>query len=263
MGISFENPDQYIGGSGGGSVITLPAALTGLAGLQLDNSTTVQTIPNLHPDIIAKIAYYPSPKAHIEIAGIERTFKVWNITTGQPTSAFYFTKAAGGGAINANFEVVKNVRLFTNNLWGPGVGRFFFGNAPDLIIRANGDISPIHSGGMVQGVEATHDKWLFYAYYGATYIDRDVAIDTNGNQIGYGYRGAPNSQNRTIQEATVGFNQTVWKDPRYGAINFMGQYAYFFRNPWYVAPNAPKATHLNTLFFNLRYTLPGAPPPAR
>src|ERR1017187_5580050 len=51
VGLSLENPDAYIGGSGGGSGITLPSALSGLAGSQLDNASTVQTTPNLHPDI--------------------------------------------------------------------------------------------------------------------------------------------------------------------------------------------------------------------
>ena len=46
--------------------------------------------------------------------------------------------------------------------------------------------------------------------------------------------GSPNSQNRTIQEVTFGFNQTMWKNPRYGAINFMGQYECAeMRAPWY------------------------------
>ena len=50
-----------------------------------------------------------------------------------------------------------------------------------------------------------------------------------------------NSQNRAIQEITFGFNQTIWANPRYGAINLMGQYEYLTRNPWYVAPNSPDA----------------------
>ncbi|MGD0579095.1 MAG: hypothetical protein ABSC08_09215, partial [Bryobacteraceae bacterium] len=38
FGVSLENPDQYIGGSGGGSSITLPSALSTLAGVELDNA---------------------------------------------------------------------------------------------------------------------------------------------------------------------------------------------------------------------------------
>ena len=37
----------------------------------------------------------------------------------------------------------------------------------------------------------------------------------------------------------------------------MGQYEWLQRNPWFVAAGAPKGTHDNTIYFNLRYTLPG------
>lgn len=267
MGVSFENPDQYMGGSGGGSTTVLPAALTGLAGTQLDNQTNVQTIPNLHPDIIAKIAFDPSAKAHVEVAGILRTFKLWNTTTGQPTSGQYSTKTGGGGSINANFEIVKNVRLVTNNYWSDGGGRYLFGQAPDVVVRADGSVSPIHSGGTVDGIEAVVNKnTLLYAYYGGIYVGRNVVVDTNGTSlVGYGYRGSSNSQNRAIQEITFGFNQTLWKDAKYGALNFMGQYEYLMRSPWYWAANVAggKGTHDNTIYFNFRYTLPGGAPAAK
>ena len=55
-------------------------------------------------------------------------------------------------------------------------------------------------------------------------------------------------------------NQTIWKDAKWGAVNVMGSYAYLFREPWYVAAGAPKSAHDDTIFVNLRYTLPGAPP---
>jgi len=259
MGLSFENPDTYIGGSGGGPTITLPSALSSLAGSQLDNASNVQTTPNLQPDIIAKIALDPTARAHVEVAGIERTFKDWN-----PTTNVYSTKVGGGGSLNANLEVVKNFRLITNNMWGQGVGRYFFGNAPDLIVRADASISPIHAGGIVEGFEATLKNTLLYGYYSGIYIGRDVALDLNGTTlIGYGYRGASNSQNKTVQEITFGFNQTLWKDAKYGALNLMGQYQYLMRNPWYIAVNTPKATHDNTIYVNVRYTLPGAPPAPR
>jgi hypothetical protein len=261
-GLSFENPDAYVGGSAGGSSVVFPTALAGLAGSQLDNQTNVQTTPNVHPDIIAKIAFDPTSRVHVELAGIERTFKVWNTTTGQPTSGQYSTKVGGGGAINGNFEIVKNVRLITNNYWSDGGGRYLFGQAPDVIVHADGTLSGIHSGGTVNGFEAVVAKnTLLYAYYGGIYIKRNVAVDANGaSLVGYGYRGSANSQNRAIQEVTVGFNQTLWKDAKYGALNFMGQYEYLTRNPWYVAANAPKATHDNTIYFNFRYTLPGGAP---
>jgi hypothetical protein len=261
-GVSFENPEAYIGGSGGSGTVVLPTALAGLAGSQLDNQTTQQATPNVHPDIISKIAFDPSSRVHFEIAGLYRTFKIWNTTTGTPFAGQYSTKGAGGGSINANFEIAKGLRIVTNNYWSDGGGRYIFGQAPDTIVRADGTLSPVHSGGFVEGFEYTHKNSLLYAYYGGIYIGRNVAVDTNGSLIGYGYRGSANSQNRSINEVSFGFNQTIWKDAKYGALNFMGQYEYLMRNPWFVAVNSPKATHDNTIFFNFRYTLPGGPPPA-
>jgi len=257
FGLSLENPDQYIGGSGGGPTITLPSALSSLGGGQFDNSTNVLSTPNLHPDIIAKIAFDPSSRFHFEVGGVERTFKDWN-----PVTGVHSTVAGGGVSVNANVEVVKNFRLFTNNYWSDGGGRYLFGNAPDVVIRADGSISPIHSGGTVDGFEAqVTKKLMLYAYYGGLYIGRNTAYDANGTSlVGYGYTKSPATQNRAINEVTFGFNQTIWKDAKYGALNFMGQYEYLMRNPWYVAAGAPKSAHDNTIYLNLRYTLPGSAP---
>jgi len=92
------------------------------------------------------------------------------------------------------------------------------------------------------------------------YIGRNTARDLNGSLIGYGYSGSANGQNRAIQEGTFGLNQTFWRDPKYGSLSMFLQYAYFFRNPWYVAPGAPKNAHENAVWFDLRYTLPGSAP---
>ena len=258
--ISFENPNQYIGGSAGESAtaVTLPAAaaLSGIGGTQVDNTSNTLSTPNVHPDIIAKIAFDPSAKFHFEVAGIERTFKIYN--SGPRT---YSTKAGGGVLLSANGEIMKNVRLLTTNFWSDGGGRYMFGTAPDFILRADGTVSPIHAGGTVDGIEATIKNTLLYTYYGAYYIGKNTAVDANGTtKIGYGFAGSPNTDNRAIQEITFGFNHTLWKNPRYGAINAMGQYAYLTRAPWAVLAGQPKAAHDNTIFFNLRYTLPGGMP---
>ena len=73
---------------------------------------------------------------------------------------------------------MKNFRLITNNMWGQGIGRYFFGEAPDLIVRANGSVSPIHAGGWVEGFEATLKNTLLYGYYSGIYVGRDVALDS-------------------------------------------------------------------------------------
>jgi hypothetical protein len=260
MGVSFENPNQYMGGSSGGGAVILPSALTALAGSQLDNASNVLATPNVHPDIIAKIAFDPNAHLHFEVAGIERTFKVWD-----PSTNAYSTKAGGGGSINANVEVFKGFRLITNNFWSDGGGRYLFGQAPDVVVRANGTLSPIHAGGFVEGFEAqVNPNLMLWGYYGAVLVGRDVALDANGTSlIGYGFTGSANSQNRAIQEGTIGFTKTFWKDAKYGSLSFIGQYEYATRNPWYVATNAPKSAHDNTIYMDLRYTLPGGVPTSR
>ncbi len=257
FGLSAEQPDQYIGGSAGGSGITLPTALAGLSGTQLDAASETLAAPTVAPDIIAKVAFDPNSKFHFEVGGIERTFK----TVNPSVLSQKYTATGGGVLLGANVEVAKGIRLITTNFWSDGGGRYLFGQAPDLIVRTDGSLSLVHAGGTVDGVEATIKNTLLYAYYGGDYIGRNVAYDANGKtQVGYGFTGSPNSQNRAINEVTFGFNQTMWKNPRYGAINLMGQYEWLQRNPWFVALGSPKATHDNTIYFNVRYSLPGSMP---
>ena len=40
----------------------------------------------------------------------------------------------------------------------------------------------------------------------------------------------------------------------------MGQYEWLNRSLWYNASTAPKGTHDSTIYFDIRYTLPGAIP---
>ena len=257
FGLSAEQPDQYIGGSAGGSGITLPTALSALSGTQLDAANETLAAPTVAPDIIAKVAFDPNAKLHFEVAGIERTFK----TVNPSLLTQKFTATGGGVQFGANVEAFKGVRLITTNFWSDGGGRYLFGQAPDLIVRNDGSLSLIHAGGTVDGVEATIKNTVLYGYYGGVYIGRDSAYDANGKSlIGYGYTGSPNSQNRAINEVTFGFNQTMWRDPRYGAINVMGQYEWLERDPWFVALGSPKATHDSTIYFNVRYSLPGSMP---
>jgi hypothetical protein len=186
---------------------------------------------------------------------VERQFQLFN-----PNTSTHYSTVGGGGFVNLNFELFKGFRLLTNNFWSDGGGRYIFGQAPDLIARADGSPSLVHSGSTVSGFEYTHKNTLIYSYYGGLYVGRDVAIDTNGNPVGYGYTGSPAGQNRAVQEGTFGFAQTFWKDAKYGALTFMGQYSYLSRDPWSVATGQPKNARLSMAFVNLRYTLPGSAP---
>ncbi len=260
IGVSLENPEQYVGGSTGGPTITLPAALaTSYVSSVISeaaNDNGNQTTPNLAPDVIVKMAADPTSRIHFEVAGLERAFRAFNLVNGKRFGAL-----GVGGAFNTILGLTDNFRLTSTNFWSDGGGRYLFGQAPDLVVRSDGSLSPVHSGGFTDGFEANVKNTLLYGYWGGTYVGRDVALDTNGSLVGYGYHGASNAQNRMIQEATIGFNQTLWKNARYGALNFMGQYMYEERAPWYYAGGAGgKGTQASTIYFNLRYSLPGSMP---
>jgi hypothetical protein len=262
LAFALDAPEQYVGGSSGGPQITLPAAIAASSAYSLtatssefNNGQTTLNTPNVAPDVIVKLALDPAPRFHFELGGLERQFKLFN-----PTTSTKFSATGAGGFLNLGVGLFKGFRLVTNNFYSDGGGRYIFGQVPDLVIRTDGSPSPIHAGSTVSGFEFTKNNSFFYAYYGGIYIPRDVITDTNGKPVGYGFIGGPSSQNRTVQEGTVGFNQTMWKDPRYGALNLMGQYSYLSRNPWAIAAGAPRQALLNMVFLNLRYTLPGSAP---
>ena len=259
LGVSLEASEQYGGGSAGAGEITLPAALAGSYGSQLDTGESTFGVPNLHPDIIAKVAFDPKPggrQLHLEFAGLISSFKFFN-----PQDQRTHTATGGGASAGINYELVKNFRLIANAFYSDGGGRWIFGLGPDLIIKVNGEPSLVHSASTVSGFEyQATTKDLVDVYYGGAYVQKNTALDLNGQFVGYGFSGSPSNHNRSIQEMTVGYTRTFWRDPNYGALQFITQYSYIVRHPWSVPVGDPSGAHLNMLYLNLRYLFPGAPP---
>jgi hypothetical protein len=264
--VALDSPEQYVGGTNGSAAVTFPAALaSSYPGAELDNGTTTLTVPNKAPDVIAKFVVDPSKRFHGEVGGIARFSELYN-----PLTAIHYSKSGGAGFLNLDFLAVPGLRLLTHNYWSDGGGRYIFGQAPDLIARADGSPSLVHSGSTVDGFEFTHGNSTIFAYYGLVYVARNVATDTNGCSIGWGFSSSPASlkgctspssgQNRTIQEPTFGFIQNFWKAARYGALSLIGQYSYLTRDPWFVSTGQPSDAKASMVFLDLRYTLPGSAP---
>lgn len=264
LALALDTSEQYVGGSAGGPQITLPTALASNAAYslsassaQFNNGADQVATPSVAPDVIVKLALDPASRFHFEVGGMERQFKLWN-----PTTFTKYSSTGGGGFVNFGVVLFKGFRFLANTYYSDGGGRYIFGQVPDLVVRPDGSPSLIHASSTVDGFEYTHGNSFFYAYYGGIYVPANVVIDTSGKPVGYGWQGAgaPSSQNRLIHEGTLGFNQTLWKDARYGALNLMGQYSYLTREPWAVAVGASRQALTNMVFLNLRYTLPGGAP---
>jgi hypothetical protein len=264
--IALDSPDQYVGGTNGSAAITPPACCSYILGGEADNGTSTLGPPNKAPDVIAKFVADPSKLLHFEVGGLARFFQVYNQTT-----KAHFDKTGGAGFVNVDFGLGNSgLRLISHNYWSDGGGRYIFGSAPDFIARADLDLGLVHSGSTVDGFEFTHKNTTVFGYWGLDYIQRTVAIDANGCNIGWGYGPsastltgctAPSSgQNRSVQEPTLGFINNFWKNPKYGALSLIGQLSYLNRDPWFVATGAPKNAHSTMAFIDLRYTLPGSAP---
>jgi len=214
VGVSAENPQQFAPAS-----VVFPSTTfltqfdNGSSATNTPSGSTDTAVPNLHPDIIVKVAYDSELMRrpfHVEVAGLIRSFRVFNtLVTPNRTS----TITGGGGSINFNLQLIKNLTLIGNSFYSDGGGRYLGGLGPDAIVKANGTLSAVHSGGGIGGLEwQANRRYMFDAYYGAAYFKRNFgALPTAGSTcnglvgfscVGFGFPGSANTTNRAVQEAT-------------------------------------------------------------
>lgn len=245
--LSIENPQQYVG-----SVVTLP---TSFAASEVDNGGNAAA-PNWMPDLIGKIAFDPETGGlhqHIEVAGLVRQFKTYDLATNSKPS-----ETGTGGSLNVNFEVAKNLHLIGNGFVSKGGGRYIANtNIPDFIVGADSQMTLVNSKSIMGGIEANAGpKTLVFGYYSQITADQTLAVDPVGNKsIGYGVAGQTGA-NKTIQETSVGLNHSFFKDPKVGTMQLIAQFSYLKRTPFSVPTGSPSSANAKMFFFDIRYILP-------
>jgi hypothetical protein len=263
IGLGIEDPNQFIGG-----FVALPAAFSTAVGPQFDNGAQIGT-PNLFPDILPKIAYdteLGSRHFHLEAVGLVTGARSAVAPIGGTTFSSH-SSVGGGGQIATSFEVFRNLTFLANAFWSDGGARYLVADGPQLVLRPNAagtDITPsmVHAGAGSGGFEwIASQKTTLAIYYGEDYFGRNFFPDTTntanpGTIIGYGGPGSPNTNNRIIQQATMDWVQTFWKNPKYGALQYYTQYSYLSRAPWFVATGKPKDAHLSMVYAGVHYVLP-------
>jgi hypothetical protein len=257
LGVSAENPDQYVG-----SATTLPSNFTAT---QIDNGSNGTATPNVTPDLIGKIAFdtkFGDLPFHADMAGLFRQFK---INTYVPASGINANATAEGygGSFNMNLSVMPNLQLIENAFASKGGGRYIStGLGPDFVVAppdANGvdQIELVYSYADMLGFEwDAVPTTKIYGYFGQAHYGMRTGQQANGSYVGYGYTGSSNSNNKLIEEYTLGLAQVLWKGASYGDLKFLAQYSYLNRSPWFVAAGAPSGTHMNMFYVDLRYDLP-------
>ena len=256
-GLALENPQQYVGGA-----TVLPAAFPASEVDTGSGSSVVGTsspVPNLFPDIIGKIAFDPKTSnthQHIDAAFLVSEFKTFNPGT-STTPSSTFTKTGYGGSVNAVVEPVPNFRLIATNFFSNGGGRYIANTGiPDFIVNPDFSMSNVKSWSGIYGTEITVGNTLLYGYYSIADVSQTTTFDKNGTTpIGY---GIPNSQaaNDRIQESTVGFTQTFFRDPKIGGMQLMFQYSYLKRKPFSVPAGTDSNATMHMVYVNVRYILP-------
>jgi hypothetical protein len=257
----LENPDQYVG-----SAATLPT--TNFNANQVDisagSNSSGTTTPNAIPDIIGKLAYdskLGNMPFHFEVAGIAREFKINTFSAGKIDADSTATSFAGSAT--ASLSLTPTLTVIGTGITGDGIGRYIStGLGPDFVVKpadASGayGISPEHAYAGIGGLEwQAAPASTIFGYYGAAGFSRNYFQTGPTSYLGYGYPGSSNSQNRLIQEYTLGEVQTIWKNPSHGALQLITQLSYVDRDPFFVAPGALSDAHVGMLFFDIRYVLP-------
>lgn len=271
VGISAENPEQYVG-----SAVALPALFSSLNEVDTNSSSGsggATATPNLHPDIIAKATLdhkFSGKMWHVGVGGLLTGVHI--ATPASVTKANRETDVREGGAVmyNLNLELIKGFRLINTGYWSDGGGRYIGGVAPQLVVlQPTSATSPfsaalLHAGSGIGGFEWTlpgkMNNTLLSAYASAVYIQRrygvDPSVKTSTTYIGYGYPGSPNTNNRLIREYSLASVTTLWRSSNHGSLQAITQGSYVERFPWYVATGAPKAAHTFMEYASLRYLIP-------
>jgi hypothetical protein len=271
--VAIQNPQQFLGQ---GAEVIFPQVFNAALSVQGDAGNNSGT-PNLAPDVITKVAYDSDPGGrhfHFEAGGLMTTAKITIVQQVTPFTFESHTKVGGGVLAAGNYELAKNFRFVANGIYGNGIGRYLFGMGPQFVVvpvqvgPTAFDAMPslVHAAGGIAGFEAkVTNNTEFDAYYGGTYFQRNSFCDPTNPAagtcaghpfIGFGGPNSNNTANKSIQEGTLGWTQTFWKNPQYGALSLITQYSYVTRSPWFVPLGAPKNAHLSMGYVSLRYVLP-------
>jgi hypothetical protein len=243
--VSAENPEQQVGGR-----VTWPACCGGDLNAQYNSGSEELKVPNLVPDFVTRVAFNAGSRIHADVGGVLRVFR-------HTLSPYDRGDRQVGGGVSANTAVdLGRTRVLLQGAWGSGMGRYIGGLVPDVIVRADGSISPIRSGSWVTGLEyGASPRVSLSGYFSGAYADQAVALDADGAYMGYGYAGAPNTHNRVIRQATGIVNWQMIRTPDRGSVHLNAQASWLTRSPW-SRGSGPDSADAFLFLTQVRYNLP-------
>jgi len=244
---SVENPEQQIGSG----LITLPACCGDDIQQQYNTGGQQLDTPNLLPDFSSRIAFNPRSAVHLDVGGVVRVFRH---TIAPYTDSFH--QIGGGISANANVRPTATTRLLVQSSFGSGMGRYIGGLAPDVAFHPDGSIQLIGTKSWVAGVEQKVTKRASVAgYYSGVSIDQAFDSIATGRYIGFGFPGAPSTNNKRIQEVTTTASSQLMTTTNRGSAQFLLQLSWLEREPW-SRGSGPESAKAYLFFAQVRYNLP-------
>ncbi|MDB5447481.1 MAG: hypothetical protein JWQ97_2798 [Phenylobacterium sp.] len=155
VAVSAENPQTSFAGVATGisstaSGVTVLSVTPGIAGFDTNNSLSLNHIP----DVVGKVAFEPSiggkRPLHLEAFGLWRSYDVRVSVApvnalGLPPGNFNAHAHGGGVGGSALFTAIPgHLDLQASVLSGRGIGRYGTSQLPDVTLRPDGTVAPIH-----------------------------------------------------------------------------------------------------------------------
>lgn len=248
--VAIENPEQQVG-----SFVRFPMALNDVLSNQYNTGRGELRTPNPAPDTILKTAWNRNStkhNVHVDFGLLFRFFRNYD-----PLDIREHQTALGiGGNLNLSYDLTRKMRLVGQGYLSSGGGRYIGGIVPDVVVRPDGQISPIKAHSWVTGLELAVKRRIgLFVYYSGAYAGRNTTIDpSNGQFAGFGFPSTNNAR-RSIQEWTGGWSQALWSGEDAGSVQYSAQYSWLGNNLW-ASGNAADLTNASMVFVQLRYNLP-------
>jgi hypothetical protein len=245
--LSVENPEQQLGRG----LVTLHACCADDLDAQYNTGSDELKVPNLMPDIATRVALNRGQWFHADLGGVLRVLR-------HSLAPYDRDEHEVGGGLSANVGLwpASGTRIVAQGSWGAGMGRYIGGLVPDVVVMADGSISPVRTATWVAGIEQRASPRLSLAgYFSGVHASRNAGVDAGGTLIGYGFAGAPATNNRSIREATGVIVWQAVKTPDRGSVQVNAQGSWLSRSPWWRGTGPPSADAFLFLA-QIRYNLP-------
>jgi len=270
LGVSLENPQTtFAANASPAQGISVTDVIAGGPEFNKANNFSLNHVP----DIVGKIAWEPriggGQPLHVEAFGLYRSYydrvrTAADNALGLPAGNDNTNSSGGGFGGSITWTAIPHLLdLQGSVLTGSGIGRYGSAQLPDVTIRPDGELAPVHETMFLGGATLHASRALDIYGYGGSEQESAKYYDIGTAHLGLGnpsYNldgclvegGACSPNIRAITQGTAGF---WWKfyQGSFGRFQFGMQYSYTHLNAFPGAGGTKPRTDDNMVFTSFRY----------